>query len=78
MTAFRKDFERAQRIFLHTSTLKDRFREGWLESLDRRYWHTDKLPGGGEAVDALYTLGQYLVYINLADICRGLGRLDKC
>jgi len=78
LTAFRKDFERAQRIFLHTSTLKDRFREGWLESLDRRYWHTDKLPGGGEAVDALYTLGQYLVYINLADICRGLGRLDKC
>jgi hypothetical protein len=79
LQAFRKDFEQARKIFLNTSTLKDRFEEGWLDRLDRRFWHKDELPGGGEAVDALYVLGQYLVYINLPDICRGLGRpLERC
>jgi hypothetical protein len=76
---FQVDFRKAQRIFLDTSTLKDRFEEGWIESLNRRFWHKDKLPGGKEAVDALFTLGQYLVYINLPDICDGLRlRKEKC
>lgn len=76
---FQQDVEKAQRIFLNTSTLKDRFHESWIEKLDRRYWHADKLPGDGAAVGALYRLGQYLVYINLPDICRGLGRTkDNC
>jgi len=77
LKAFQEDLGKAQRIFLNTSTLKDRFEEGWIEWLDRRYWHTDELPGDGEAVNALYALGQYLVYLNLPDICRGLGRTKE-
>jgi Patatin-like phospholipase len=69
---FQDDFRRAQAIFLDTSTLKDRFGGGWVERLDRHFWHKDKLPGDKEAVDALFTLGQYLVYLNLPDICEGL------
>lgn len=76
---FQKDFETARRIFLDTSTLKDRFAESLFDAFDRRYWHKDKLPGGKDAVDALFTLGQYLVYINLPDICKGLKRsLEEC
>jgi predicted acylesterase/phospholipase RssA len=79
LAEFQADFDKTRNFFLATSTLKDRFDEGWLESLDRRFWHKDKLPGGNEAVDALFALGQYLVYVNLPDICKGLKILnDKC
>ncbi len=66
-----EDFRHAKRTFLRTSTLKDSFDLPPHERV-KRYFTGGPSPEGSETVDALFRLGQYLVYLNSCDLQAGL------
>lgn len=68
----KNDLATATKTFLDTSTLKDNFTPGYYEAIARRF--VDNPPRvASEAVDALYTLGEYLVYLNVCEIQKSVG-----
>lgn len=68
---FKRDLRRARDTFLVTTTLKDRFDPRPHERM-RRLFKSDPELAGRDAVDALFELGQCLVYLSSCDIGSGL------
>jgi Patatin-like phospholipase len=66
-----EDFRHVKRMFLRTSTLKDSFRPS-LKQRVNGYFRDAPLAEATETVEALFRLGQYLVYFNSCELeaCR--------
>ena len=71
MGDLQEDYRYAKRTFLATSTLKDSFDLLPLERV-KQYFKDEPLAESRDTVEALFRLGQYLVYLNSCALRDGL------